>query len=633
MNDLQQLLQEITGQWTAAKTQPFTNHPLANQFRNDFVATVRAFVTEVNPALKVKGSVGAGNWANIPWLSVLDPEITSTTQDGVYPVYLFKADGGGVYLSLIQGTTNPAKKLGKRIAVKRAREFSELARSQIQGLDSWGTQNVDLEATTPLGKSYEESNVAAKYYPANAIPDTNTLKQDLVEMLGFYEQAKPLWFSFQGTNKSSGDPVTKGAETQPLPKPFILLAGISGTGKTRFVRQQAKLTGSLEETYCLVPVRPDWHEPSDLLGYISRLGAEGPRYVVSDVLRFMVSAWKEIVAEINITNGQPDWIGRELESVRPFWLCLDEMNLAPVEQYFADFLSILETRHFLNEEELQQFNADNGVDRTYVYSSDPVLKPEVFAQLDAAGAVGLRRDLDLADAQFSELWEYFRAVGIPLPFNLIVAGTVNMDETTHGFSRKVIDRALSIDFGEFFPNDFAQFFDQQTEPVALSYPLASSVSREDLKDVPADPNGMKTVTFLGGINSLLKGAPFELAYRALNEMLLSVVSQVPKEERALLAVWDDFLMMKVLPRIEGDQEKLAAFGAGGPVGMESEDILGKLEEHLKAAMATIWESGRPDLLRASVNEGEVLSVECRSKTKIRWMRQRLQTNGFTSFWP
>lgn len=418
-----------------------------------------------------------------------------------------------------------------------------------------------------------------------------------------------------------------------LPKPFLLLAGISGTGKTRFVRQQAKLTGSLRETYCLVPVRPDWHEPSDLLGYVSRLGADGPRYVVTDALSFMVSAWKEIVASVSAVNGRPEWAGRDLESIRPFWLCLDEMNLAPVEQYFSDFLSILETRRFLNEEELQQFNADNELERAYIYSSDAVLKPDVFAQLDAEGLSVLRNDLGLANEKFDDLWGYFRALGIPLPFNLIVAGTVNMDETTHGFSRKVIDRALSIDFGEFFPNEFEQFFDQKTEPVVLTYPLVSSVSREALKGVDADPDGAKTVAFLSGVNSILKGSPFELAYRALNELLLSVLCQNPQDQQTLLAVWDDFLMMKVLPRIEGDQEKLSVFGGINEDGIESRDILGKLSEHLEVSIKEVWENGRPDLLRASINEGETLSVECRSKAKLEWMQHRLQTNGFTSFWP
>lgn len=340
----------------------------------------------------------------------------------------------------------------------------------------------------------------------------------------------------------------------PLSKPFILLAGISGTGKTHFVRQQAEYTQSFNQTYCLVPVRPDWHDPSDLLGYVSRLGVHGPRFVVSDILTFIVSAWKDIISSIEFVDGIPDLIGKDQSDIRPFWLCLDEMNLAPVEQYFADFLSILETRRFLSEEQLRHHNAGAGVDVSYLYSCDPILKPSIIGQLDSDGQNSLRSELGLNGAEFNGHWQYFCHHGIALPFNLIVAGTVNMDETTHGFSRKVIDRALTIDFGQFFPNNFDQFFDPQYRPVALGYPMISSVTLDDFAPVPVDPDGARSVEFLAGINNILKGTAFELAYRALNELLLSVVCFAPPDDETLYAVWDDFLMMKLLPRIEGDHE-------------------------------------------------------------------------------
>ncbi|POR00268.1 hypothetical protein AU468_09770 [Alkalispirochaeta sphaeroplastigenens] len=634
MNNLQQLLQEITGQWESAKNQPFTNHPLANKFRNEFVAAVKEIVSEVKPEFKINGSVGAGNWANVPWLSILDPDVTKTTQDGLYPVYLFKSDGSGVYLSLNQGTTIPAKKLGKRKAVQRARYFSEEAREKIKTSNSWSRGDINLLAKTPLGKSYEAPNIFSKYYPCENIPDHSVLKDDIFEILNIYENSKYLWINFNEKIGDSDSLMGKSIEMQRLSKPFVLMAGISGTGKTRFIRQQAELTGNLRETYCLIPVRPDWHDPSDLLGYISRLGQEGPCYVVSDFLRFIVRAWKDVVHEFSTINGRLDWVGRDLDNIRPFWLCLDEMNLAPVEQYFADFLAILETRKFLSEEELQCFNTDSNVERSYVYSSDSILKPEIFSQLDSQGLLKLRADLDLDESLFDSFWEYFRINGIPLPFNLIVAGTVNMDETTHGFSRKVIDRALTIDFGEFFPNDFDQFFEQRSEPIPLTYPCISSVTRSDLKDVDADPDGEKTVEFLTGINELLRGSPFELAYRALNELLLSVASHCPKNERDLMAVWDDFLMMKILPRVEGDQEKLSVFGADDVDLVEKNNILVNLGNFLERSMDKIWDDGRKDLFKTSIDDrSKELNVPCRSKNKIGWMRHRLLSNGFTSFWP
>ena len=381
-----------------------------------------------------------------------------------------------------------------------------------------------------------------------------------------------------------------------LPKSFILLAGISGTGKTRFVREQARYTKPDLSNYCLISVRPDWHEPSDLLGYISRLGSNGARYITTDFLRFIVTAWK------HLTDNKDD--------ETPYWLCLDEMNLAPVEQYFADYLSIIETRSW---------------DDVGNYDCDALLTTGVFQQLDDAGLSDLKNALGLEG--HDDLWEEFKAIGIRIPPNLIVAGTVNMDETTHGFSRKVIDRAFTLDFGEFFPNDYQDYFLATTRPKPLGFPTLSQVTIVDFVDVTADADGKKSIAFLEAINSVLKSTPFELAYRALNELLIAVVCFAPADDKHLQAVWDDFLMTKVLPRIEGDSEKLQDHGENS--------LLHELEETLTNQLENIWKDDltRPDLLRESIEGNALPGIQCRSKKKLTWMQARLTANGFTSFWP
>lgn len=397
-----------------------------------------------------------------------------------------------------------------------------------------------------------------------------------------------------------------------LPKPFLLLAGISGTGKTRFVREQAKASAAIHamaagSNYCLVPVRPDWHEPSDLLGYISRIGSDGPRYVATDLLRFIVKAWKHSAASATGENI----VCKASDEICPFWLCLDEMNLAPVEQYFADYLSVVETR----------------VWKAGIYKCDPLLKGDVIRELESAAQDELWRKLDIGgdDEQSIGLKKYFSVVGIPLPPNLIVAGTVNMDETTHGFSRKVIDRALTIDFGEFYPNRYNEFFIPETCSKTLGFPLLSQIERDDLISVAIDPDGQKTINFLETVNGILRGTPFELAYRALNEALLSVVCFNPSDDKLLQAVWDDFLMMKVLPRIEGDAEKLDY--------QDNFSLLTRLSDILKDSLTDICNVGRPDLLCVSATDGTVVQASCRSIKKLEWMQKRLEKNGFTTFWP
>jgi len=200
-----------------------------------------------------------------------------------------------------------------------------------------------------------------------------------------------------------------------------------------------------------------------------------------------------------------------------------------------------------------------------------------------------------------------------------------MDETTHGFSRKVIDRAFTIDFGEFFPNDFDQFFAPNNSAKTLKFSKYSSVSKTDLANAAADSDGSKSIEFLKAINELLRSTPFELAFRALNELLLAVKCFAPTDVETLHAVWDDFLMSKVLPRIEGDAEKLNYDGGAS--------LLTELRDKVAAMLMPVGASGlRPDLLRTGV-DGSVINVQMRSLKKIDWMQERLRTNSFTGFWP
>ncbi|MCU1800563.1 restriction endonuclease [Pectobacterium parvum] len=400
----------------------------------------------------------------------------------------------------------------------------------------------------------------------------------------------------------------------PLPKPFLLLAGISGTGKSRFVREQAKATGHIDETYCLVSVRPDWHEPSDLLGYTTRLN-NNAEYVTTDVLQFIVKAWKAI-AETGVQIAENKTAGHrnDLQAIPPYWLCLDEMNLAPVEQYFADYLSILETREW-------EWKGDE-----FIYQCRPLLKASVIKLLSPDKQNALCTSLELDPT--SALWLEFSENGIGIPFNLLVAGTVNMDETTHGFSRKVIDRALSFDFGDFFPNDFDEYFSPTIIPKKLSYPIYSSAAKSKDRLPAIDADGKKSIAFLQSLNTVLGNTPFKLAYRALNELLLSVISHQPENDEALQAAWDDFLMCKLLPRIEGDSDKLAQHDI-------DESLLIKLSGILKENLSAIWNqpNARQDFYREKQQDGETIMIACRSRAKIDWMQNKLAQSGFTSFWP
>lgn len=140
------------------------------------------------PQLHVVASYGKGNWANIPWISLLDERETKTTQDGTYVVYLFREDGGGIYLKLGQGVNKVERELGAgAVAVleQRAAEIrahcTDLAE---KGFDVSG--HTDLGTTHRQARLYEASTVASVFYPRDAIPDDEQLQADLEHLLEAY---------------------------------------------------------------------------------------------------------------------------------------------------------------------------------------------------------------------------------------------------------------------------------------------------------------------------------------------------------------------------------------------------------------------------------------------------------------
>ncbi len=342
-------------------------------------------------------------------------------------------------------------------------------------------------------------------------------------------------------------------------KPFLLLAGISGTGKSRLVKQMAfdscpdnaalRSDPTSPGNYCLIEVKPNWHDSTELLGYESKIN--GNTYQLTPFVKFLAKAML-----------YPDV---------PFFLCLDEMNLAPVEQYFAEFLSVLESR--------------TKIDGHIV--SEPLIKAEIFKKYALEKAL-FSKEVVTSDysntsatveptadyGKEAEVYELLREQGLRIPENVVVIGTVNMDETTHQFSRKVIDRAMTIEmnlpegdpFMDFFAN--ASELEYRTEPTSPLLYLASETKASDIVKALAADNAEKTewlktevANALTSINSALEDTPFKIAYRVQNELLLYfyqlwLEDKTAEWENILNTAVDQILMMKVLPRIEGDEELL-----------------------------------------------------------------------------
>ncbi|MHB9145725.1 MAG: McrB family protein [Symbiobacteriia bacterium] len=196
-------------------------------------------------------------------------------------------------------------------------------------------------------------------------------------------------------------------------KGLVILAGLSGTGKTRLAQEYADLLELDSHHFLLEPVRPDWRESSALLGYYNPLTG---KYQSTRFLRLLLEAEQEYRAERSrryyvTEEGYSQYLERRSS---PFIVVLDEMNLARVEYYFADLLSVMESGRFTHGD-------DAGLSR---------------------GALHLHgRKAEVEDDDGTPI-----PVELHLPPNVFFVGTVNMDETTFSFSPKVLDRAFTLEF-------------------------------------------------------------------------------------------------------------------------------------------------------------------------------------------
>ena len=368
-------------------------------------------------------------------------------------------------------------------------------------------------------------------------------------------------------------------------KPFLLIAGISGTGKSRIVRELARACWDKDsdeykankpKNFDIIQVKPNWHDSSELLGYVSRVSGE-PIYIAGDFIRFIARAWED--PEI------------------PYFLCLDEMNLAPVEQYFAEYLSVVESR-----------KADNEGTVT----TDPILKIQTQQWY-----YNLVNELTSTE----EVKTRFLREGICIPQNLTVIGTVNMDETTFSFSRKVLDRAMTIEMNDVDLYGGLTNRYEQIGKLSFDQLVGNAVEGVDIYDMNKEVCNI-AIGYLQEINTKLEGTPFKIAYRTRNEFLLYVVNNLPYNRNGegeelttdfvIARALDEITSMKILSRIEGDETKV------------SMQFLTDLENTIKEGLDSIGKES----FACEITDSTHKSI---SLAKLSEMKKRL-SSGYTSFW-
>jgi hypothetical protein len=186
-------LEAILAEYVAARaSQPFAGHALRSRFEQVAGAIAATDAVEERPTLAVKASIGQGNWAAIPWIALLDSRETDKIQRGVYCVYLFREDMSGVYLTLAQGVTELKKQYGgDSKAREQLRSRAMHLRRWCEDLDHHGfalDESIDLRTRGTLGKNYEASTIAHKFYAAGSVPDDLALDDDLEAVLTAYDR-------------------------------------------------------------------------------------------------------------------------------------------------------------------------------------------------------------------------------------------------------------------------------------------------------------------------------------------------------------------------------------------------------------------------------------------------------------
>ena len=476
---------------------------------------------------KIYGSVGKGIATKTPWIAILDTRITKSTRTGVYIVFLFSSDYKHVYLTLNQGTTVPGK-FGPRLKSIDIERNARNIREKLNQTDS----RLSTDGNALIND--ERYRAGAVYYTLWNENDNEGGKELLMLYLKIYKNFHSL---ISGSNKYEHDlsvlsePTIKpqndvfsikfmikqinetGLIYTPelikrfafslMTKPFVILSGLAGSGKTQLAITFAKaLVEDCGKQLCTVSVGADWTNREPLLGFPNAL--QHNQYVRPE----------SRVLDLLIEANKPE------NKNKPYFLILDEMNMSYVERYFADFLSAMESKEAIP-----------------LWNGCP--EPE-------------NEDDEWDDTPTS----------IKLPNNLFIIGTINVDETTYMFSPKVLDRANVIEF-KISSDEMAKFLtemrdiDRDSITSKAANMGANFVEKASRNDLAQNEEAKKTLT---KFFEELKKVNAEFGYRSATEIFRFICqaeeNDDTEQKMTIEHVLDAAIVQKLLPKLHGSRKKL-----------------------------------------------------------------------------
>lgn len=513
-----------------------------SQAKTDNLKTKHFDSNYLNTSVKV--SFGQGMPARIPWISFLiEP---NTTSNGIYPVYLYYKNEQLLILAYgLSESNEPDLSWSLKNGINISKYFKDHK----------------LSKPTRYGSSF-----VFKVYDVNNLPTEDIINNDLEEIIEKYKKTmtrnlmnepepqleinnsfiKDLILS----NLIYDNELITRFISSLITKSFVILTGLSGSGKTKLAQAFVEWICEDDNQFKIVPVGADWTNREPLLGFPDALNSNNYVLPESGALQLIIEASK-----------------KENEN-KPYFLILDEMNLSQVERYFADFLSVMESK--------DQIKLHSNPDKLSEVPKD-----------------------------------------IKLPQNLFIIGTVNIDETTYMFSPKVLDRANTIEF-RVRKGDLKKFFNNGAKGIHLDTIRAQgSTMANDFLTLSNNTDLTKTEselteTLLQFFNELKENGA-EYGYRSAYEILLliqnlGIIGPALSDDKKL----DIAIMQKLLPKLHGGRRKII------PV-LEKLGELCLIEGHKFEDALKEGEENNPKAKYP-------LSFE-----KIARMHKRAIDNGYTSF--